>query len=882
MVNNLKNEGQSMTEYENQRLCGGIFFVLLQQAKNQRTSARKKTCGDTDGLSDPDMLAELIRVAYPEYEEAPKDSFKTITSSYKSCRVASSAYLPFKKVEIQSAFDEQIKHNYNQALFTMSKFTKFFLDGNRMGYWLVIALLELIESDSSIDADELFYIEDDGTPICKSSFHGITDIKFQSFLLGIWHYIITKRPDNKVGQTTYENWHKKAITQRAPREFVSNIGKKSGLAIQLNILDLLDEEKTAKTVPSDFGPNIAPELTGVPPLLVLPGEMYEPTGEFSNYLQNAHEKYCSIKTLLYSDHPRKFYDFYVCNTVYQKINLSSKTYKQKTIYDATASSLSDCSNFVILSGTGGLGKSMMMRHLLLGAIENYKENGRIPFFIPLKDFDESFNGLLEYVYKKFDTLGGGIELEEFEELLCNGNCLLLFDGLDEISSSCRKQFERNLETFADKYSENMYVISSRPFGPFGNYVSFNRFTVLHLQPFSKDQALELIDKLDFRSDEPAIKANFRKELKKSLYNSHREFTQNPLLLTIMLMTYELFAEVPSKMHVFYHEAYLALSQKHDASKGAFKRALKTGLTADKFSDYFAEFCARTYRNEKFELTEIEFEKYFENLTERKKDNLLTDASDFIYDLTSNMCLMYYESGKYHFTHRSFQEYFCALYFSKQKDKNLQRIGDFFENKRSRTYGDKTFSMLYDMIPEKVKEYIFTPFLTNLFNRCDNGNGYWTFLETMYPVLYYDIGDVTDSDYNTPSSFIYNFIIKIKQLYETIENGDFPFYEEFVIVKYGYYNESWHYFHKHESWELINKDEIDAEYFIFNDVPETEGWNFEFDINSIIEQKEDYEELLDVLNDNGFALKKEYHKVRKYLEKLLKEHITTGADLFDFF
>lgn len=60
--------------------------------------------------------------------------------------------------------------------------------------------------------------------------------------------------------------------------------------------------------------------------------------------------------------------------------------------------------------------------------------------------------------------------------------------------------------------------------------------------------------------------------------------------------------------------------------------------------------------------------------------------------------MYYESNRYHFTHRSFQEYFCALYFSKQKDKTLKAIGDFFENKRQRNFGDKTFHMLYDMIP----------------------------------------------------------------------------------------------------------------------------------------------------------------------------------------
>ncbi|MDD3165136.1 MAG: hypothetical protein PHS97_04700 [Oscillospiraceae bacterium] len=124
----------------------------------------------------------------------------------------------------------------------------------------------------------------------------------------------------------------------------------------------------------------------------------------------------------------------------------------------------------------------------------------------------------------------------------------------------------------------------------------------------------------------------------------------------------------------------------------------------------------------------------------------------MYDLCSNMCLMYFDSGKYHFTHRSFQEYFCAVYFSKQKDKNRKSIGNFLENKRSRTYSDKTFNMLYDMIPEKIDEYIFEPFLNDLFLKCDERADYWTFLEIMYPSISYKKGEVDDWIYNDPQSY----------------------------------------------------------------------------------------------------------------------------------
>lgn len=145
--------------------------------------------------------------------------------------------------------------------------------------------------------------------------------------------------------------------------------------VNVNILDFSDlSEGNLET--SNYFSDIVPELTGAPPLIVLPGELLNPDDEFAEYRENAYNKYSFIKTLLYSDRPRPFYDFYVCNNIYQMIHVSKNTYKRKVISNATADTLSDCSNFIIISGAGGLGKSMMMRHLLLDSIGKYKDNGK--------------------------------------------------------------------------------------------------------------------------------------------------------------------------------------------------------------------------------------------------------------------------------------------------------------------------------------------------------------------------------------------------------------------------------------------------------------------------------------------------------------------------
>lgn len=881
-----------MTTQENIRLCGGTFLVLLLQARKQRTAARRNLMGEQDGLSDSECFEALIRVAFPYYISPAGRSIKTYTSNYKACKLSANEYLPFNNIELVDIFDRAVKDNYKSVLKRICDFTASFIDENNMGNWLVRAILETISCDRSI-TDELFYLDSGSQAIDKKHLLNLQEVSLQPFLLCIWHFILTQRKDNKIGADTFEAWHSPASSIRGKRVFTSDVGKNWSKGVRVNLVSLnsFSDNKNDKSncngdIPADmdvllFEGGIAPELTENSPWILLPKGILpsgNDNGDFAEYLKNTHNKYSKMKTLLYNDTPRDFYSFYVCNDVSQKIYIKKYTYRTNIIHNATAKILRECSNFILISGTGGLGKSMMMRHLLLDAIYNFDETGKVPIFIPLKDYNDTYHDLFGYIYEKIESLGGADNIDDFAHLLTDGECLLLFDGLDEIKSDYRKKFERDLELFADKYADNMFIISSRPTGSF---VSLHRFTVLDLCPFSKAQALTLIDKLEFRPDEPIIKSNFRNELDKNLFITHREFTQNPLLLTIMLMTYEQFAEIPSKMHIFYREAYIALSQKHDASKGAYKRVLKTGLTADQFADYFAEFCARSYRDEKFEFTDVLFDKYFNSLHERTKGPSGISASDFRDDLVENMCLMYYESGKYHFTHRSFQEYFCALYFSKQKDKTLQHIGDFFEHKRSRNYTDKTFDMLYDMISEKVEEYIFEPFLISLFKECDERNGYWTFLQRIYPVLYYEDGETNGYSENEPESFLYDSIVKIRGIQAVLGHDDLPFDEYFVTNEWVYLNEQYQD-PDIDTDCLIDIEEVPWEYKEMYGEPEIVGKNYEIHIADVVEHPQLHKSLMDILDNDDFPIKAEYLEVREYMQELIDRQIVVGDDLFDLF
>lgn len=456
-------------------------------------------------------------------------------------------------------------------------------------------------------------------------------------------------------------------------------------------------------------------------------------------------------------------------------------------------------------------------------------------------------------------------------ILESGNGLFLFDGLDEISQETAVSFQSALDAFINLYTDNQFIISSRPYG---NFSAFTRFTVVNLESFSKAQSLELIDKLDFRSDMPEIKSKFRKELDMRLYWSHRGFSDNPLLLTIMLMTFEEFAEVPSKMHIFYQEAYTVLSKKHDANKGGFRRALSTDITTDQFADVLARFCAITYKDEKFEFSWAEMDRYFSDL--KCKFPLSSKSTDdFIFDVCSNLCVMYLESNSYSFIHRSFQEYFCARFFARQKDKNLERIGSLFEHNKLARRGDQTFQMLYDMIPEKVTEFILIPFLQKLIQKCDEEEGYHTFLRDIYGTMTAGDDYVVDQGDCSTGSVLYQFIIETFDIHhercidaDLIDDTD-------LLAETQYYS-------------LSDDDDYDDEIVEESDIPsdfdgsqEEAGKVYELDWDEIFDNPTYYEDLIHSIDSITFPLNLEYEKIRSLCQSLV-ESVThdEDEDLFD--
>ena len=214
---------------------------------------------------------------------------------------------------------------------------------------------------------------------------------------------------------------------------------------------------------------------------------------FKSYTEKSYEKYSKVKTLLYRIEPRSLSDFF------------EAPYLQKGSDEFLADDVNhvlNISNFVLICGDGGVGKSILLRYFFLNEL---KKKDLTPILVELKDLNDSgadFD-IKSFFLKKLSDLGGSFDPPCLEYALTQGYFLFLLDGYDELYSKHRGAFDKKFEEFCDKYPNNSFILSSRPFDDF---VYLQRFTVLKTVPFNKTQTLSLVGRIPYDKD---IKKRFQ-------------------------------------------------------------------------------------------------------------------------------------------------------------------------------------------------------------------------------------------------------------------------------------------------------------------------------------------------------------------------------------
>lgn len=889
--------GKTMT-----RLCFGTFAQVLRLCKLE------------EGVNDRDIVGKMTRTVDPTCQYIHKDN-ATAVSRLFSCtgnlskgNIKDSGSAAVKKPgkSLSDVINASQRANKEEVVEKFRKNVIPLLDEDKKER-VVLALLDIIEKDEILDGDKKLSFEK-YIGQTKNALLSQSKFALDEFLTGIFLYTTAAGVKNTVGKETFK---------RLTPQYINELKNTR----EINVVDSANREievPSRRTVIGETNVELPnDEIEIVQDIFLGAREETSATEmefDFSEYLENIKNRYSRIKTLLYDKTPKEFYSFYVCNDL---------KHDDKIIDSIDVEKLCLYSHYTIISGIGGLGKSMMMRHLLLNAIDNSDTLKLLPVFIALKDYGETGENLFDYVFSVAQQFEESITRDQFAAVLKNGSGLLIFDGLDEVKTIYFSQLIHEVEHLTNSYPQSYFVISSRPST---QLVSLNKFYELELQPFNKLQALNMIDNFEFSIGEQKIKEKFYTCLDRELWFSHKEFAENPLLLTIMLMTFEEYAEVPAKIHKFYEMAFETLAKKHDDTK-LLEREFKSKLSKDEIALYFSKICFLSYKDEKFEMTKTEFKNYLEHCL--KKSSKEINGNDLLYDLSNNLCLLLKEGEKYHFIHRSFQEYFCAINFKNgfekvsadRKEKMSEGLIKFFEGPRD-NQSESVLEMLYDMVPEKVEEYIIIPKLEQILgddNVCDN-NGYLNVLERAFPNLrcwyeYHEYIEYDDEIDEELDESYYDFSIdtngyiesKILQfimidLLELDENDVFDgtYYDnEEIMDKVPLIAMEFECIIKDEADSCKIIDELESgerviEYSTFAELEKYQKWWLDgknpkleelecwISIDNIRKNSEKHPNLLSVIESEHFHLRKVCLVIREYLNVLRLRQKATDEEWTDDF
>lgn len=340
---------------------------------------------------------------------------------------------------------------------------------------------------------------------------------------------------------------------------------------------------------------------------------------------------------------------------------------------------------MIVCGSGGSGKSIFMRHLFLSLAHG--KSAALPILVELRGINALASPkILPYVYHSL-VLGPGAVISErqFEAAVKSGGIYLILDGFDEVAPEIRSPLEKELIELQRNNPNMVLIVTSREDERFSSWQNFARFSVL---PMAKKEVVELLRKLPYQK---AIRNKFAEAVRTSLYDKHESFLSSPLLATMMLITYEQFAQIPDKIHIFYEQAFETLFFRHDTLKEAgFERKRHVDLAINEFKNCLSALCISTYVKAKYQFTESEI---LDAITAAcRHEKLDIKPAEFLRDVIESVCIMQRDGTLVAFTHRSFQEYFSACFISRSPSIDLADLLD----KLSLQPQDNVISMALDI------------------------------------------------------------------------------------------------------------------------------------------------------------------------------------------
>ena len=250
-----------------------------------------------------------------------------------------------------------------------------------------------------------------------------------------------------------------------------------------------------------------------------------------------------------------------------------------------------CPKWVVILGGPGTGKTTLLSYLALKFARGEAKEAlgldeeRLPVLVPLRELARKDRTLTA---ADLPALCMSLDLAKqcpegfFEKRLKDGKCLVLLDGMDEVTTpEARQWVAEQIEDFVSCYPGNRFVVTSRPAGYGG--VALGGFTQLTVCDFDRKE-IEAFARQWCGAVEAAVrgardatsKAVARREAGREAEklvaairasDRVRRLVVNPLLLTIVALVHRYRATLPNRRVELYDECTQVLLGHWDEAKG---------------------------------------------------------------------------------------------------------------------------------------------------------------------------------------------------------------------------------------------------------------------------------------------------------------------------
>jgi predicted NACHT family NTPase len=279
-----------------------------------------------------------------------------------------------------------------------------------------------------------------------------------------------------------------------------------------------------------------------------------------------------------------------------------------------------------------------------------------------------------------------------EKQLETGKCLILLDGLDEVADAqTRKQVVTWVEQCMAACGKNRFLVSSRPHGYRSNPIE--GVTVLQVRPFTGRQVEQFVHNwylaneiMSAQKDDPGVREEARRGALDLLgrirsTNTLAELAVNPLLLTMIAAVHRYRSSLPGRRVELYAEIFEVFLGKRQQARGltldltpAQKiRVLRALAYAMMEKQARVIDCAEALRIMSKPLAAV---------------SPKTSGEEFLKDVENTSGLLVeFESGRYSFSHLTFQEYLASVHIIEARLENemLKRVDSPWWNESIRLY-----------------------------------------------------------------------------------------------------------------------------------------------------------------------------------------------------